>query len=250
MMHMRSSPCRRRRRVGSTAAIVAILAIVTTGCAPSEARPLTDDEANRLASFRFVNFREDAVTYAFTAPESVEASGLLRIDAHEHAGAGIMGTTAEPTGVFVWDEHSVFESAHLDAVQDPAAWRGRATQENVFDTVLLMALLLVNDRPENPQLLQQSAARWVGEDDVDGAPCDVFTGPDEDGASATVAPEERNVTYCIDDEGSLLKFSARFDQGDDWWVLQKSDAVLPVEPPTVVWQALDEAAAAAEEVTP
>lgn len=224
---------------------LATVAFAVVGCtANSTARSLTDDEANRLAGFRFMNYRAGEVSYDFASPESIGATGALTVHTEQHNGFGLVGSDDAPAGYFVWGSHSIFECVSPQAVADAAAWTGRDLAQQPFDLFLLMALMMSLDRPDNPQLLQQSSARHLGQETVDGVVCDIFSGPGAEGVGETSAPGDTNVTYSIDQGGMLRKFKARLDpSGDQWWTLTYRESA-PVDPiPDQVWSALREAEA-------
>lgn len=75
--------------------------------------------------------------------------------------------------------------------------------------VLLLLLNLASDRPENPQLLLQSNARYLGEERIDGEELSVFTGPGNLNPEATADAAESNLRYWVDESGNLRRVEAR-----------------------------------------
>jgi hypothetical protein len=83
--------------------------------------------------------------------------------------------------------------------------------------VFLLLLSLASPDPENPQLLQQTDAAYLGTEIVDGRTTTVFTGPTSDtaagsGATTSTAPPTADapsrLTYWVAADGKLVRLRA------------------------------------------
>jgi hypothetical protein len=255
-----------RSRTARCAVAIAVLAgIATGGCtsddeAPgpvaatenAEARVLTTEEAQRLAAMRFTNYdlgvreihlevADRGVTYA--------VSGW--VDFAALAGYATIVDTASSTAdatLVAWTDTTV--STHPATPADPGS-PGRATPplpppdpaspawtdsalsptESRLHTVLALILQAGHDRPDNALLLQQTDARYLRSDEVDGIAVDVIAGPTSDHAydpaTATTAPNGRDATirYWIGGDSVLHRLEVRLGGGTDWTAVHLGEAV-------------------------
>lgn len=96
---------------------------------------------------------------------------------------------------------------------------------------LAAILLMAKDRPENPQLLQQSSAQWLRQDNIDGVLVNVFSGPGSgavntaEGTSpsssevvnpSATSQDSSGVRYWIDGEGILRRVEIRLGKYGDF----------------------------------
>jgi len=201
-----------------TAGVVVALATIT-GCAPT-AEPeatasatLTSEQADRLAVTRFRNFDAGIRTIAVTLDDAV--SGSLTLDGwfDFSAGAGYAeARDADGASLgLVWWTHEAIAVREIpaDELVVPVPTDGWASaQLDPSATALANALALVAslgaDRPENPQLLAQSDARFLREDELGGSAVTVFLGPSADDGAPT--PEAARASYWVDATGLLLRF--------------------------------------------
>jgi hypothetical protein len=158
-------------------------------------RPLSQDEANRLAVVLFKNY--DAGVRQISVRLAEQNSTLTLAGWMDFAGhrgyVRAVGTADASLGLIGWDAHRVATKPtagtvadHLPPLPPPAAgWTADklVASSDPLGTVLIVLVNLGRDRPENPQLLVQSDARWLRSDTVDGRRVDVIVGP----ASSTVA---------------------------------------------------------------
>ncbi|WP_139368555.1 hypothetical protein [Agreia bicolorata] len=217
-----------------------------SGCAPSDApdapgssqaagSALSTEQAQRLAIFRFNNFDSGvrAVTFSIPGAQPVQFSGW--IDYAAGAGYGFASTTvdgAPDAGLLRFTPHTLgYQPTTLGAAPLPVpadGWQDSALNPSAtsLSNVVAVLLSLGNDRPDNPQLLQQTDALWLRSDEVDGVPVDVFAGPTSD-APATAAPSNAAPTlrYWIDETGHLLKAEIPVaGQADTWTTVNFTDA--------------------------
>lgn len=219
----------RRRRRGwliaavatAVAAAVTVVLVVTNSSAgrsgPSGAagpnpagapRPLTDDEANRLAAMRFADYRTGL---RFRTTTNAGLSLVGDIDYHRHVGYA-MATDAGRTSPVQWSATKL-----VNWVWPPGAPTGEppaalpTTQTRVraldattsdLDALLTILLALGQDRPDNAALIRQDGAMFVRSDTVGGVAVDVLQGPRTSGAGTASG---NGLTYWVDATGHLRR---------------------------------------------
>ncbi|MCP2164834.1 hypothetical protein [Goodfellowiella coeruleoviolacea] len=202
--------------VAATAVGVATFLIIGPGSAPTGPRPLTSDEANRLAMTRFRNYEAGGRAVTITVPTT--AGGLVitgSVDYRAQLGYGVVHGTGRDTssdGLIQWSTSTVFVHPMANApAEAPAAppgsdWHHRPLQTSgsSLDSSLLIALSLGSDRPDNAELLRQNGAAWVGSDQVADHQVDVMSGPAAAGRPSTAG----NVRYWIDSDGTTHRVQA------------------------------------------
>jgi hypothetical protein len=196
---------------------------------------LSTEQAQRLAIFRFNNFDSGvrAVSFSIPGAQPVQFSGW--IDYAAGAGYGFASTTvdgAADTGLLRFTPHTLgYQATALTEAPLPVpadGWQDNALDPSTstLSNVVAVPLGLGNDRPDNPQLLQQTDAAWLRSDEVSGVPVDVFAGPTSD-APATAAPSNAPATirYWIDGTGHLLKAEIPLEgEADTWTTVEFTDA--------------------------
>ncbi|WP_277207621.1 hypothetical protein [Isoptericola croceus] len=224
---------------------------VDTAPSPSAtARPLTTDEAQGLATMRFQNYAAGVRTVRFEVADAGRTYAVDGwVDFVAHLGyAGVHETSSDETGLLAWSAQTVStfdgdsgasepepEPPPLPPLPPPGmdddgtTWTG---SDLVPDQSRLHALLAVivglgNDRPDNPVLLQQSDARWLRQDSIDGVPVQVLAGPtsddvseqdpDADGSAATVR-------YWVDESWRILRLEMRPGGSGDWIAVDLGEA--------------------------
>ncbi|MFT4029859.1 MAG: hypothetical protein QM675_08280 [Protaetiibacter sp.] len=219
-------------------AAASLLALSLAACATpdpdafpeADARALTTEEAQILAAMRFRNFDAGARSISFELDESGQQ---LAVDGWFDYTSGVgYGRIAEGESaeLLLWNSDSVgrhpsdADTAPLpipdaDALAD--AWYGGALDpaSSRLDTVLAMIGSLGGDRPDNPLLLQQSGALWLGEREIDGRELTVYAGPPSDTALApgeTADPAAATVRYWVDETGLLFRLEVRLGGEQAW----------------------------------
>ncbi|MBD5784669.1 hypothetical protein IF650_00615 [Cellulosimicrobium terreum] len=221
----RGTPTRRTRVLLLTllavtvAAVAAVVVVLVSRGGETDARPVTTEEAERLAVARFGAWETQLVDLAMTVPvedQTLHVTG--RVDLRDHAGYAVVETGDDPPrhALLQWTLEG--KGVRETSGEEPPAelpddgWQVAAMAPgDPLDTALRLALNLGSDRPENPVLLRQNGARWVGTTEVDGPDgpqqVDVFTGPGPDGGPSDL------VRYAVDDAGTLHRVDA--DTGQD-----------------------------------
>jgi len=132
---------------------------------------------------------------------------------------------ANGNGLMQWNFEKV--AAHpggdVDGPPPPppedGAWQQRPIDPSTsaLDAVFLLLLSVASPDPDNPQLLAQTDAAYLGTEIVGGQTATVFTGPTSDAASdsatttSSVPPStdaSSRITYWVAPDGRLLRLRA------------------------------------------
>ncbi|MFI1963055.1 hypothetical protein ACH429_02745 [Streptomyces pathocidini] len=221
----------RRRALLATGA--AGLALVLAGCGGDDGRgkqsaagprPLTPSEADLMSTVRFLNYQRVRGRIHATVPaagRTVQLTG--RVDWTTRTGYAQVRVPGQGQNLLVrWDLRTAYlhpdTNGQLSAAPPRSGWQRRplAPRANPIDAVLLLALSLGADRPENAQLLRQGGASWLRSERLNGTPVTVIAGPQppDSGDTAPPAPRtftgstERRTRYWIDADGLLHRFAA------------------------------------------
>ncbi|KUL36912.1 hypothetical protein ADL22_23805 [Streptomyces sp. NRRL F-4489] len=195
-------------------------------------RPVTVDEASRMALSRLTLYQASPVAVTLTASEGggvvVRVKGVVDYRRHRAVGsyevtgpAGTAGTAGAAgvsgpsgRGLIVWDSRGLGLAPEPGGVAGPpwrqaehvprAGWSPRAYTKDPLDAGLQLLLQLGADRPDNALLLAQSGARWLGRDRIDGRSYDRFSGPRAQGTpqGARDGGELSPLTYWIGGDGA------------------------------------------------
>ncbi|MEU3570259.1 hypothetical protein AB0E96_17800 [Kitasatospora sp. NPDC036755] len=240
-------PGPRWARAGWLKALIAIavcgaaaggVAVYRTASDEAAERPVTTDEAGRLALSRLNLYQASPVAVSLTADEgggvSIRVDGIL--DYRTHRGVGRYRTTGASGpldhGLIVWDTGGLGlapdaagagpgtpTAAAPTAVPTDApaweqaehiprqGWSPRTYTADPLDAGLNLLVQLGADRPDNPLLLAQSGARWLGRDRIDGRSYDRFAGPRAQGSAPDGARSP--LTYWVDGDGGLRRVTMR-----------------------------------------
>lgn len=206
---------RRGRLAAAIAGAVVVLSAVV-GCAgstPQQTVGLTETQAEQLAVARFRNYDAGVRAVSITVPNS--AVGRLTLsgwfDFTNTVGYASLSSD-ESTGLVWWSADTIAtDEMQTETATFPlptSGWQSGTLDPSATTLSNTLSILanLGSDRPENPQLLQQSDAQRLRADTVDGTKVTVFVGPTSDGASATSAPVDERPTYWLDATGTMLRF--------------------------------------------
>ncbi|MFB7470055.1 hypothetical protein [Kitasatospora sp. NPDC056184] len=186
-------------------------------------RPVTVDEASRLALSRLNLFQASPVAVKLTAAEGggveVRVEGV--VDYRTRRGTGSYRITGAngplDHGLVVWDAGGLGLAPEPAGADGPAwkqaehiprqGWSPRTYTADPLDAGLQLIAQLGADRPDNPLLLAQSGARWLGRERLDGRDVDRFSGPRAQGSAPD--GERSPLTYWVDGDGGLRKLTMR-----------------------------------------
>lgn len=183
---------------------------------PTGPRPIDAAQAEHLAVARFSTYKAGVVTVdaqIVSSTSTIQISGWA--DMVKHNGYGLVSATGVRPFLTFWTMTKV-SAQDTQAVRAPlpvprSGWDTLPLNKDasILAAAQLLILGLSTDRPENPQLLLQSGAKWLRQDAIGDTPVDVITGPIPDGST------ESSYQYWIDKDGTLRRVEARLD-GRDW----------------------------------
>ncbi|WP_166868766.1 hypothetical protein [Salinibacterium sp. ZJ70] len=213
-------------RIAGAALVLALTACtVDVPAQPvATARPVSSQEAELLATTRFLNFDQGGVRFSTQLP--VDGSALTLTGWVDHAAhVGYAAVTGDfPAQAMLWTGDTVGIRASepdgegLPVLPIPAlddlAWQSRALDAAAsdLDRMLTVLLGLGADRPDNPLLLQQSGALWLRDDEVGGEPVTVFAAPPSDepiAAGTTVSADTSPLRLWVGADGRLRQAELR-----------------------------------------
>jgi hypothetical protein len=202
------------------AATVTIVLVVTSGPsgpsgragnanhAASAPRPVTGDEANRLAVMRFENYRT-GLHFRTTTNAALALTGDL--DYHRHLGYATAIDAGQPSAVqwnasrllaWSWPRGAPAGEPPATLPSNQPRVRALDATKNDLDTLLTILLALGQDRPDNAALIRQDGAMFVRTDVVGAVPVDVLQGPRTSGAGTA---SSNALTYWVDAAGHLRR---------------------------------------------
>ncbi|MCX5204542.1 hypothetical protein OG897_24190 [Streptomyces sp. NBC_00237] len=212
-------------------AAVAATSLLATGAVllgtnaedPDAPRPVTTQEAERLAVARFLAYESSPARITATiddGADSVIVKGVIDYRTHRAVGTYTAGRPAQ-RGLIAWDTTGLSVSLHKPPADDTAAqvtrvaaqlparaWTPRGYAQDPLDTALKVLMALGVNRPDNPQLLAQSGTRRLGERTLGGRSHTLFSGPRPQGRKAPQAATSP-VTYWVDASGRLGRMELR-----------------------------------------
>ncbi|MFJ6016563.1 hypothetical protein [Streptomyces sp. NPDC092952] len=197
-------------------------------------RPVTMEEASRLALSRLNLYEASPVAVTLTAAEGggvvVRVEGVVDYRKHRAVGryriTGASGTSGPATGeldrgLVVWDSGGLGLAPTSEDDGSPpwrqaehiprSGWSPRSYTADPLDAGLRLLIELGADRPDNPLLLAQSGARLLGRDRIDGRGYDRFAGPRAQGSTPGAEPGggRSPLTYWVDGDGGLRRVTMR-----------------------------------------
>ncbi|MGW1690442.1 hypothetical protein [Streptomyces sp. NPDC002399] len=200
-------------------------------------RPVTTEEASRLALSRLNLYQASPVAVTLTATEGggvvVRVKGVVDYRTHRAVGSyqvtgasGSSGTSGSATGqldhgLIVWDTGGLGLAPAPKGDNSPAwqqaehiprsGWSARSYTTDPLDAGLQLLIGLGADRPDNPLLLAQSGARRLGRERIDGRSYDRFAGPRAQGATPGAGPDggRSPLTYWVDGDGGVRRVTMR-----------------------------------------
>ncbi|MDX2543455.1 hypothetical protein ACOT81_45195 [Streptomyces sp. WI04-05B] len=213
--------------VGALAAAACAGLLLAGGGDPGP-RPLSVDEAERMALARFRTYRVSPSEITLRAA-SGDGSAVVRavVDHRRHRAVGwyeVTGAGRPGGGLLAWDQSglAVADGSPTPPTEGalraagrlkPTAWTRRAFGAAPLDTALRLALSLGADRPDNAQLLAQSGPLRLRDERVDGRRYDVFSGPRPRPNASASSSARSPLSYWVDDEGGLRRVRADLGEG-------------------------------------
>lgn len=209
---------------GRIALLAAALLIATTACGTPDAdRPLTPEEAQRLALARLSVYESGPASVRLRVPAAdTEVAVEAVVDYAARRALGDYHALGRD-GRVAWDAAGVSVAPGRGGPPRPGAavrWSRRAYTRDPVDRALRLVLALGSDRPENAQLLARSGPRWLGEKRLRGRTYTLFAGPRPaaraaGGEAGASRPPVSPVTYWIDAAGGLGRVEAVLTGGGD-----------------------------------
>jgi len=218
---------------GSTACTADGSAPSASASASASPRPVTADEAERLAVARLRAYEAHVMALEARVPVADDTLQLTgRVDLRTHEATAVVETGDGQWALLQWTLNGkalVPLAGEPDGLPAPPAEGWQVTglvPDEPLDGALAVVLSLASDRAENPLLLRQNGAQFVRSDTVDGSEVDVFLAP---GADEHTDPRIR---YWVDDEGLLRRVDADtgYDEPLVITLTPTKDAAVPVIP--------------------
>lgn len=213
------------------------------GSDSEEPRPLTAEESQALALARYRNFDAGVREVRF---EVDDGGTRYVVDGWADFPASFgYGTVGDDQGtemlLIAWSAETVAtheaESGLAplpppDLRENTEAWIGSdlTPEASRLHSTLALVLAVGHDRPDNPLLLQQTDARWLRHDEIDGVTVDVIAGPTADVAydpeTSTAAGDgsDATVRYWVDADSTMLRMEVRLAGAGEWTVIDFAEA--------------------------
>jgi len=221
-----------RRSKLSAIAVALIIVLSLAACvspAPVGAapQPLTLIQAQLLAVVRFNNFDQKIRAVQITVLGTAPATLTGWVDFSTSQGYGLLkekGATATgDSALITWTGNQIRAKGTLDVavapLPMPTSWDYTGSLDRAASSltnVLVLLLALGSDRPENPELLKQSDARYLRADKVGKSAVSVFSGPSSDSTTRVVSAEDI-IRYWVDSSGTLLRLQVRASASSTIW---------------------------------
>ncbi|MEU8890841.1 hypothetical protein [Streptomyces sp. NPDC048442] len=211
--------------LGLGVSALASVLFLTSGPA-DDPRPLRTEEAEQLAVSRFSLYEKsplEVVAWAPMGSGTVEVRAVIDYRAHRAVGTYTAGGSR---GLLAWDATglaaakatatSAAGAAAAAGRLESRAWSPRPYSGDPLDVVLRVAMGLGTDRPDNPQLLAQQGAQYLGRDQWNDADYSLYSGPRPAATrkGPNAAPQEAGRTAPAGSPGARSPFT--------YWVNDRS----------------------------
>ena len=165
-------------------------------------KTMTTDQADLFASTRFQNNRAKKVECEIIITKQ-DLKAKVLVDYEKHNGYGNF-TDKTQKGFIAWTPNRI--AVNMKDENDLNEWWSRELdKEQSLDSFLLALYGLSSDRPDNPQLLRQSDAKYFGKEIINGVKTSKFSGPSKAAANAN-SKTTGKTRFWIDNKGFLRKF--------------------------------------------
>ena len=189
--------------------IAAAVAPPAVGAGPRVGTPLTPEQAGRLSGALYRDYLQSGARLQVEIPARSGTPRRLsgRIDWHLHLATATLNRPLAPSEaarMLLWSPSTVLEggvpglaSAVRAAGHPGAVWvASRLTPTtSAFDSVLALLNGLASTKPENPLLLQQGKARYLGLSPIDGRRLEGY--------------RSGSLTFWLSADGTIRRVSAR-----------------------------------------
>lgn len=199
------------------AAVIVTIVVTTTGGGGGSTsngkgpRPVTSEEAERLASMFVKNF--EAVGAAFDATVAVPQGVITlngEVDFHTLTGYGEVSGGNDRSYTVEWDSAALLAWPSSGRPTEPpatlpsAAPRERALSPSTsgVDTMFALLLGLGRSQPDDADQVRQDGAMWLRSATLDGKTVDVMQGPQTQG---TGHGSSTALDFWVDQSGDLLR---------------------------------------------
>lgn len=221
---------RRHRTPKPFVAAALVTALLLTGCtaptpsptgsasADTAPRALTVAESERLAVIRFNNYDSSPLSFSGTVNDGTQTLttvgyvdytshlAFLRVTQPNAAASFLVVATLGEVGIL---DDPAPVSDPPPATVPAGDWQFVALDPSSSALAAALAVLinLGSDRPENPQLLRQSSAQWLGETTIEKDEVTMMSGP---GDTASSAGQDSAFTYYVTESGVLRRLDVAF----------------------------------------
>jgi hypothetical protein len=196
----------------------AMVGLIATGCSSANTaasdkgpRPVTSEEAARLATMRVKNY-EEVGTGFHAVIQSAQGAVTLNgdVDFHNLTGYAEVSDGNGQSYTLQWNGGSLLAWPSKGRPTEPpsaiptGAPRERALSPSTVnvDAVLTILLGLGESRPDNAKEVQQDGARWLRTATIDGTKVDVMQGPSAQGSGHG---SNTSLDFWVDASGQLRR---------------------------------------------
>lgn len=231
------------------AALTALLLLLSGGGDPAP-RPVSADEAQRMALARFRTYEASPSEVTVRLPVASTGQGTVTVhavvDHHVRRAVGayeVVDDARTLQGLLAWDPEGIAiarppapapgaepgrttarppapdivttaaQAARKARTLKRDQWTRRPYSGAPLDRALRMVLSVAADRPDDARLLARSGPLWLRDERLGGHGYGVFVGPGPRPSASATASDASPLTYWIDTDGNLRRITARLSPG-------------------------------------